>query len=183
MVTFWEETQVAVRSPVSTRTCTDVCSIGFCGTAHDAYEASYGGGNCTRQWRHQPVRCQYGAGMAAFWKYRHIGASAYAGRRYRGCRTYRVCGVFVSASEQILYGVETTAAFQLLKLTHVSRDNPGQSVQRLFGCRRSGSAGKIHMMTPPGFHSALIGLPDYFLLLCAGCRLLRLFRSKSLREL
>lgn len=36
MVTFWEETQVAVRSPVSTRTCTDVCSIGFCGTAHDA---------------------------------------------------------------------------------------------------------------------------------------------------
>ena len=41
MVTFWEETQVAVRSPVSTRTCTDVCSIGFCGTAHDAYGASY----------------------------------------------------------------------------------------------------------------------------------------------
>lgn len=43
------------------------------------------GGNCTRQWRHQPVRCQYGTGMAAFWKYRHIGASAYAGPGYRGC--------------------------------------------------------------------------------------------------
>ena len=56
MVTFWEETQVAVRSPVSTRTCTDVCSIGFCGTAHDAYGASYvvgtapGSGLSVRRW-------------------------------------------------------------------------------------------------------------------------------------
>lgn len=30
MVTFWEETQVAVRSPVSTRTCTDVCLVPNC---------------------------------------------------------------------------------------------------------------------------------------------------------
>ncbi len=86
MVTFWEETQVAVRSPVSTHGPARMFAVSVSAERPMMHtEQAMCGGNCTRQWRHQPVRCQYGAGMAAFWKYRHIGASAYAGPGYRGC--------------------------------------------------------------------------------------------------
>ena len=98
-------------------------------------------------------------------------------------RTYRVCGVFVSETEQILYGVETTAAFQLLELTHVSRDNPGQSVQQLLAAAGLAQPDQIlYDAALAWVLSALIGIPELLLLLCAGCRLLRLFRNKSLRE-
>ncbi|MFR8707106.1 MAG: hypothetical protein ACLVFC_10025 [Subdoligranulum sp.] len=98
-------------------------------------------------------------------------------------RTYRVCGVFVSETEQILYGVETTAAFQLLELTHVSRDNPGQSVQQLLAAAGLAQPDQIlYDAALAWVLSALIGIPELLLLLCAGCHLLRLFRNKSLRE-
>ena len=183
MVTFWEETQVAVRSPVSTRTCTDVCSIGFCGTAHDAYGASYVVG--TAPGSGDTSQCAVSTALAwqLFGSTDILEQALTLDPDTEDARTYRVCGVFVSETEQILYGVETTAAFQLLELTHVSRDNPGQSVQQLLAAAGLAQPDQIlYDAALAWVLSALIGIPELLLLLCAGCRLLRLFRNKSLRE-
>lgn len=183
MVTFWEETQVAVRSPVSTRTCTDVCSIGFCGTAHDAYGASYVVG--TAPGSSDTSQCAVSTALAwqLFGSTDILEQALTLDPDTEDARTYRVCGVFVSETEQILYGVETTAAFQLLELTHVSRDNPGQSVQQLLAAAGLAQPDQIlYDAALAWVLSALIGIPELLLLLCAGCHLLRLFRNKSLRE-
>ena len=161
MVTFWEETQVAVRSPVSTRTCTDVCSIGFCGTAHDAYGASYVVG--TAPGSGDTSQCAVSTALAwqLFGSTDILEQALTLDPDTEDARTYRVCGVFVSETEQILYGVETTAAFQLLELTHVSRDNPGQSVQQLLAAAGLAQPDQIlYDAALAWVLSALIGIPE-----------------------
>ena len=95
MVTFWEETQVAVRSPVSTRTCTDVCSIGFCGTAHDAYGASYVVG--TAPGSGDTSQCAVSTALAwqLFGSTDILEQALTLDPDTEDARTYRVCGVFV----------------------------------------------------------------------------------------
>ncbi len=100
MVTFWEETPVAVRSPVSTRTCADVpVSV-----------------SAEQQW--MPLRTTYVVGTApgsgdtsqcavsTALAWQLFGSTDILEQALtldpdtRSARTYRVCGVFVSETEQ-----------------------------------------------------------------------------------
>ena len=123
------------------------------------------------------------------WHGSFLEVQTYWSKRLRWTRIQRMPGLTGCAvslyrkQSRILYGVETTAAFQLLELTHVSRDNPGQSVQQLLAAAGLAQPDQIlYDAALAWVLSALIGIPELLLLLCAGCRLLRLFRNKSLRE-
>lgn len=98
-------------------------------------------------------------------------------------KTYRVCGVFVSENNQILYGAETDDRFAFLELTHVSQDNPAQSVQQFLAAAGLAQPDQIlYDAALAWVLSTLIGIPGLFLLLFAGYRLLRLPHNKFLRE-
>ena len=183
MVTFWCEGQMSVRSPVSTRSCTDVCSIGFCGSADAAYGANYIAG--TAPGDGDTSQCAISTALAwqLFGGTDILGQLLVLNPGVEDAKTFRVCGVFAKETQQILYGAQASDPFYFLELTHVSEDNPAQSVQRFLAATGLAQPDQVlYDAAIAWLLSSLTGLPALLFLLFTGYCLLCLLRNYPLRE-
>lgn len=128
--TFWTENESSVQAAASQRTVQGVCSIGFYGAASAAYAAEYLYG--TAPGDGDTGQCAVSLSLAwALWGSTDVlGQTVTLDPGTEHAQNYKVCGIFSGNSDRILYGASSSDAFRYIELTHVSLDNPSQSVQQ-----------------------------------------------------
>lgn len=128
--TFWAEDARAVQAAASQRTVQDVCSMGVYGAASAAYAAEYLYG--TAPGDGDTGQCAVSLSLAwALWGSTDVlGQTVTLDPGTEHAQNYKVCGIFSGSADRILYGASSSDAFRYIELTHVSLDNPSQSVQQ-----------------------------------------------------
>ena len=182
--TFWAENARAAQAAASQRTVQDVCSMGVYVAASAAYAAEYLYG--TAPGDGDTGQCAVSLSLAwALWGSTDVlGQTVTLDPGTEHAQNYKVCGIFSGKSDRILYGASSSDAFRYIELTHVSLDNPAQSVQQFLAGSGLGQPDQLlYDAAIAWLLGAGTGAPVVLLLVgCLWNVLFRISRNKTQRE-